>query len=171
MTRQAPVKIPRRLAIIIVDASRERDYGWDSRDRTLGLGTLMGSVSQVTGDRYSYETSNCSGKFQRALIVNAKPLASKPAIRNQAKQNPYIVELHFSQLPTNRSSLLQFLAHVASASFKDSGPFVPVGCPPACRQRGIQTVDIGPSGPANQTGFISGPSVAAAKNTMQMTNP
>src|SRR5208337_5454749 len=56
MAAQAPVKIPRRLAIIIVDASRERDYGWDSRDWTLGLGTVMGSVAQVTGSRYSFET-------------------------------------------------------------------------------------------------------------------
>ena len=35
MTAQAPAKIPRRLVIIIVDASAEHDYGWDSRDRTL----------------------------------------------------------------------------------------------------------------------------------------
>ncbi len=52
MTAQAPVKIPRRLVIIIVDASTDRDYGWDSRDRTLGLGTVMGSVAQITGNRY-----------------------------------------------------------------------------------------------------------------------
>ena len=37
----APVKIPRRLVIIVVDASAEHDYGWNSRDRTLGLGTVV----------------------------------------------------------------------------------------------------------------------------------
>jgi NTE family protein len=51
-----PVKIPRRLAIIVVDASTERDYGWDAKDRTLGWGSVMGSVTQIIGNRYSFET-------------------------------------------------------------------------------------------------------------------
>jgi NTE family protein len=98
MTAQAPVKIPRRLAIIIVDASRERDYGLDLKDRTLGLGTLMGSVSQVTGDRYSFETielfREVSVRLDRERVA-ARAQAGDP---QSAKIESYIVELHFSQL-------------------------------------------------------------------------
>ena len=98
MTPQATVKIPRRLAIIIVDASRERDYGWDSKDRTLGLGTLMGSVSQVTGDRYSFETIELFREVSARLDREREAARAQAGDPQSAKIESYIVELHFSQL-------------------------------------------------------------------------
>lgn len=96
MTAQASAKIPRRLAILIVDASAERDYGWDSGDRTLGLRTVMGSVAQVAGNRYAYET------IELFREVSARLDREREAARADDSQSveieTYIVELHFSQL-------------------------------------------------------------------------
>jgi NTE family protein len=98
MTSQAPVKIPRRLAIIIVDASRDRDYGWDSKDRTLGLGTVMGSVTQVTGTRYSFETIELFREVSARLDREREAARVQAGDPQSAKIESYIVELHFSQL-------------------------------------------------------------------------
>jgi len=98
MTPQAPVKIPRRLAIIIVDASAERDYGWDSRDWTLGLGTVMGSVAQVTGSRYSFETIELFREVSARLDREREAAHPQAGDSQSAKIEPYIVELHFSQV-------------------------------------------------------------------------
>jgi NTE family protein len=130
MTPQAPVKIPRRLAIIIVDASRERDYGWDSRDRTLGPGTLMGSVSQVMGDRYSFETIELFREVSARLDREREAASLQAGNSQSAKIESYIVELHFNQtaseadrrffnsvptslqLPPKTVDRLEHLAHV-----------------------------------------------------------
>jgi len=98
MAPQAPVKIPRRLAIIVVDASTEQDYGWDLKDRTLGLRTVLGSVAQATWSRYSYET------IELFREVTARLDREREAALRQAGDSPstevktYIVELHFSQV-------------------------------------------------------------------------
>ncbi len=94
---QVPVKIPRRLAFIIVDASAERDYGWDSRERTLGMRTLMSSVAQVTGNRYSFETielfREVSARLDREREAARVPAGNSPSTQIES----YIVELHFNQ--------------------------------------------------------------------------
>jgi hypothetical protein len=86
------------LAIIIVDASTERDYGWDSRDRTLGLGTVMGSVAQVTGNRYSFETVELFREVSARLDRERAAARAQAGDSQSAKIESYIVELHFSQL-------------------------------------------------------------------------
>lgn len=95
---QARVKIPRRLAIIVVDASREQNYGWDSRDGTLGLGTLMGSVAQVTGNRYSFETIELFREVSARLDREREAACVQSGNRPSGRIESYIVELHFSQL-------------------------------------------------------------------------
>jgi NTE family protein len=97
-TPHAPFKIPRRLAIIIVDASRERDYGWDARDRTLGLGTVLGSVAQVTGDRYSFETIELFREVSARLDREREAACVQTKDSSAGKIQTWIVELHFSQL-------------------------------------------------------------------------
>jgi NTE family protein len=98
MTAQAPVKIPRRLAIIIVDASTERDYGLDSRDRKPGRVTLMRSVSQVTGSRYSFETIELFREESARLDREREAARLQAGDPQSVKIESYIVELHFSQL-------------------------------------------------------------------------
>jgi NTE family protein len=95
---RAPMQIPRRLVIIIVDASGERDYGCDSRDRTLGLGTVMGSVAQITGNRYSYETIELFREVSARLDREREAARAQAGDAQSGKIESYIVELHFSQL-------------------------------------------------------------------------
>jgi NTE family protein len=94
----APVKIPRRLAIIIVDASAERDYGCDSSDSTLGLGTVMGSVAQIIGNRYSFETIELFKEITTRLDRERAAASLQAGDPPSAKIETYIVELHFSQM-------------------------------------------------------------------------
>jgi NTE family protein len=98
LTPQTPVTIPRRLAIVIVDASAQRDYGWDSRDWTLGLGTMMSSVAQVTGSRYSFETVELFREVTASLDREREAACVSAGNSQRAKIETYIVELHFSQL-------------------------------------------------------------------------
>jgi len=98
MTAQAAVKIPRRLAIIIVDASAERDYGCDSRDRTLGLGTVMRSVAQITGNRYSYETIELFREVSARLDREREAACAQAGGSQAGTIESYLVELHFNQL-------------------------------------------------------------------------
>jgi NTE family protein len=91
-----PVKIPRRLAVIVVDASTERDFGWDAKDRTLGLGSVISSVAQIVGNRYSFETIELFREVTARLEREreAAQTGETPAV----KMETYVVELHFSQL-------------------------------------------------------------------------
>jgi NTE family protein len=98
MVPQAPVKIPRRLAIIVVDASTERDYGWDSEDRTFGLGTVMRSVAQVTGNRYSFETIELFREVSARLDSERKASCAQDGNLSSAEIESYVVELHFNQM-------------------------------------------------------------------------
>jgi NTE family protein len=168
---QAPVEIPRRLVIVIVDASAERDYGCDSRDRTLGLGTVMGSVAQITGNRYSYETIEL---FKEVL---ARLDREREAARAQAGDSPsgkietYIVELHFSQLadksdrrffnsvPTKLqlpSKTVDRLCHLAARQLADNVEFKRLASD-------LRDQSINPASPER-------PSLAAAKDSSPMTN-
>jgi NTE family protein len=171
MTPQAPVKIPRRLAIIIVDASRERDYGWDLKDRTLGLGTLMGSVSQVTGDRYSFETIELFREVSARLDSEREAARAQAGESQSAKIETYIVELHFSQLadesdrrffnslPTSLqlpSKTVDRLCQLAARQLAGNGEFRRL-------VSDLRRQPIKPDSPAR-------PSVAAAKDATQMAN-
>jgi NTE family protein len=135
---QAPVKIPRRLVIIIVDASAERDYGWDSKDRTLGLGKVMGSVAQVTGNRYSFETIELFKEVSARLDREREAARLQAGDSQSVKIESYIVELHFSQLadesdrrffnsvPTSLqlpSPTVDRLEHLANAELRNNSEF------------------------------------------------
>jgi NTE family protein len=172
MTPQVPVKIPRRLAIIIVDASRERDYGLDSKDRTLGLGTVMGSVSQVTGDRYSFETIELFREVSARLDREREAARAQAGDPQSGKIESYIVELHFSQLadesdrrffnsvPTKLqlpSKTVDRLCRLAARQLADNAEFRRL-------VSDLQNQPIKPDSPAR-------PAVAVAKDAMQMANP
>jgi NTE family protein len=98
MIPQAPVKIPRRLAIIVMDASADRDYGWDSRERTLGPKTLMCSVAQIAGNRYSFETIELFREVTARLDREREAACLQAGGSQLAKIETYVVELHFNQL-------------------------------------------------------------------------
>ena len=172
MTAQAPVKIPRRLAIIIVDASAERDYGWDSKDRTLGLGTVMGSVAQITGNRYSYETIELFREVSARLDREREAARAQAGDSQSGKIETYIVELHFSQLadesdrrffnavPTSLqlpSKTVDRLCQLAARQLADNVEF----------KRLVSDLRNQPTKPDSPVR----PSVAAAKEEIQLANP
>jgi NTE family protein len=169
---QAPVKIPRRLVIIIVDASAERDYGWDSRDRTLGLGTVMGSVAQISGNRYSYETIELFKEVSARLDREREAARAQAGDSQSGKIETYIVELHFSQLadksdrhffnsvPTKLqlpSKTVDRLCQLAARQLADNAEFERL-------VSDLRDQPIQPDSPAR-------PSVASAKDVAQMANP
>jgi len=92
------IKLPRRLAVISVDATTDRDYGWDSKDRTLGLRKMMGSVAQVTGNRYSFETIELFKEVSARLDREREAAHLRAGDSQSTKMELYVVELHFNQL-------------------------------------------------------------------------
>src|SRR5436190_633156 len=51
-----PWKLPRRVALIVVDAHTDSDYGWDSKERSLSRAKLLSSLGHVAVSHYSFET-------------------------------------------------------------------------------------------------------------------
>ena len=93
-----PAKLPRRIAMIVVDAHTDSDYGWDSKEHSLGLGALLGSLSQVAVSHYSFETIEL---FREAMARLSREHAGDP--RQASGSGPleistYVIELHFNQL-------------------------------------------------------------------------
>jgi len=95
----SPIKFPRRLAIIIVDANAERDYGWDAKDGTLGRIALMGSVAHAALTRYSFETIELFRELSARLDREREIIRVQAGDAQASKIKSYIVELHFNQLP------------------------------------------------------------------------
>jgi NTE family protein len=93
----APIRLPRRLAFIIVDANTERDYGCDSKDQKLGLGALLHSVVQVTISRYSFETVELFREVLARLDCERQMACLQAGDPQSAKIESYIIELHLSQ--------------------------------------------------------------------------
>jgi len=85
-----PSKIPRRVAIIIVDAHTQSDYGWDSKEHSVGLGSLLNSLSQVAVSHYSFETTEL---FREVMARLAREHSGE-----RSEISPYIIELHFRQV-------------------------------------------------------------------------
>jgi len=90
-----PLRIPRRVALIVVDADRDFDYGWDSKEHPLGLGALLGSVGQVTVSHYSFETI----ELFREVMARLSREGANPGDSAPLDINTYVIELHFNQLP------------------------------------------------------------------------
>lgn len=171
-TPRVPARIPRRLAIIVVDATAERDYGWDSKDRTFGLGTVMRSVVQVAGSRYSYETIELFREVTACLDHERKAARVQAGDSQSGKIESYIVELHFSQLadesdrrffnsvPTSLqlpSKTVDRLCQLATRQLADNVEFRRL-------VSDLREQSTKPDSPGQ-------PSVAAANDATQMANP
>lgn len=90
-----PSRLPRRVAIIVVDAHTDSDYGWDSKEHSLGLGALLGSLSQVAVSHYSFETI----ELFREVMARLSRERTETGNSEPVEITPYVVELHFNQLP------------------------------------------------------------------------
>jgi NTE family protein len=90
-----PWKLPRRVALIVVDADRDYDYGWDAKESSLGFGALLGSVGQVTVSHYSFETIELFKEVMGRLSRERTGAGDSSPVEIET----YVIELHFNQLP------------------------------------------------------------------------
>jgi len=91
-------KLPRRIAIIVVNAHTDSDYGWDVNKYSLGLGALLGSLSQVAVSHYSFETIEL---FREVMMRISRERADAQGETNDGQvpeTATYIIELHLRQL-------------------------------------------------------------------------
>jgi hypothetical protein len=93
-----PPKLPRRIAIIVVNAHTDSDYGWDSNGYSLGLGALLGSLSQVTVSHYSFETVELFKEVMTRVSRERSDSLRKVSNCQPPEIDTYIIELHFRQL-------------------------------------------------------------------------
>ncbi len=90
-----PWKLPRRVALIVVDAHTDKDYGWDSKEHPLGLGALLGSVGQVAVSHYSFETI----ELFREVMARLSRERTDSGVSEPLQITTYVIDLHFNQLP------------------------------------------------------------------------
>ena len=90
--------LPPRVAVIIVDANTENDFDGDSKERPLGLGALVNSVTQVIVSRYSFETIELFREISTHVAQERTTIHTLAGNVPSAGIEFYIVELHFSQL-------------------------------------------------------------------------
>jgi NTE family protein len=163
-----PVKIPRRVALIVVDADRDFDYGWDAKENPLGLRALLGSVGQVTVSHYSFETI----ELFKEVMARLSRERTGPGDSQPLPISTYVIELHFNQLanesdrrffntvPTSLqlpSKTVDRLRRLAARQLADNVEFRRLVSD--LREQSIKS-----DSPAR-------PSVATAKDAGQMTNP
>ena len=93
-----PLEIPRRIAIIVVDAHTDRNYGWDAKEHSLGLGALLGSVSQAAVSHYSFETIELFREAMARLSRERDATRFQTANSHPVELTTYAIELRFNQL-------------------------------------------------------------------------
>ncbi len=102
-----PSKLPRRVAIIVVDAHTSADFGWDSREHSVGLGAMVGSLSQVAVSHYSFETL----ELFREVMMRVSREETREGRSFQIAI--HVIELHFRQ--TSRDSDRRFFNSVPTS--------------------------------------------------------
>jgi NTE family protein len=90
-----PWKLPRQVALIVVDAHADKDYGWDSKEHALGLGALLGSVGQVPLSHYSFETI----ELFREVMARLSRESTDSGDFEPFQITTYVIDLNFNQLP------------------------------------------------------------------------
>jgi len=89
-----PSRLPHRVAMIVVDAHTDSDYGWDSKKQSVGLGALVGSLTQLTVSRYSFETM----ELFREVMARLSRERAGSGDSEPLEITTYVIELHFNQL-------------------------------------------------------------------------
>jgi len=89
-----PRRIPRRVALVVVDAHTDKDYGWDSKEHSLNRTKLLGSLGHVAVSHYSFETLELFREVMARLARERTDSSDSPP----AQVETYVIELHFNQL-------------------------------------------------------------------------
>jgi NTE family protein len=163
-----PWQIPPRVALIVVDAHTDKDYGWDSQEHSPGRSKLLGSLGHVAISHYSFETL----ELFREVMARLSRERTGPGDSQPLPITPYVIELQFNQLanesdrrffnsvPTSLqlpSKTVDRLRQLAASQLADNAEF----------RRLIRDLGASPGkleSPAR-------PSIAAAKDASPMANP
>lgn len=163
-----PWKLPRRIALIVVDADRDFDYGWDAKENPLGFGALLGSVGQVTVSHYSFETIELFKEVMGRLSRERTDSGDSQPLQIIT----YVIDLHFNQLPDKSDSrffnamptslqlpskTVDRLRQLAARQLADNVEFRRL-------VSDLRNPQIRPNSPAR-------PSIVATKDAMQMAKP
>jgi len=89
-----PWELPRRVALVVVDAHTDSDYGWDSMEHSLSKTKLLGSLGHVAVSQYSFETL----ELFREVMARLSRERSGPSDSPPVEILTYVIELHFNQL-------------------------------------------------------------------------
>jgi NTE family protein len=163
-----PWRIPRRVALIVVDAHTDADYGWDSKEYSLSRAKLLGSLGHVAVSHYSFETL----ELFREVMARLSRERTGSGDSQPLPITTYVIELQFNQL-TNESDRRFFnsvptslqlpsktvdrLRQLAARQLADNVEFRRL-------VSDLRDQSIKPDSPAR-------PSVAAAKDATQMAIP
>lgn len=163
-----PWQLPRRVALIVVDAHTDSDYGWDSKESSLSRAQLLGSLGHVAVSHYSFETLELFREVMARLSRERTGSGDSPSVEVET----YVIELHFNQLadeadrrffnsvPTSLQlpdKTVDRLRQLAARELAGNAEFQ--------RLRRDLKGAPGPSNPSVR------PSVAAAQDSIQMTKP
>jgi NTE family protein len=88
----------RRIAIIIVDAETDRDYGWDTQERPPKLRKLVSAIEGMSINHHSSETLEMFKKSSQLLTRAAETTLFETEVGEPAGLALYTVELHFHEL-------------------------------------------------------------------------
>ncbi len=89
-----PWQLPRRVAMVVVNAHKDSDYGWDAKESPLGRVKLLGSLGHVAVSQYSFETL----ELFREVMARLARERTGPGDSPSEAVVPYVIELHFNQL-------------------------------------------------------------------------
>jgi NTE family protein len=88
----------RRIAIVIVDAETEREYGWDTQERPPKLRNLVSAIEGMSINHHSSETLEAFRKSTQAFTQELEAARRKMGVESPANLTLYTVELHFNAL-------------------------------------------------------------------------
>ena len=72
--------------------------GWDAKEHSLGLGALLGSVSQAAVSHYSFETIELFREAMARLFHKREATRFQTADSHPLELTTYAIELRFNQL-------------------------------------------------------------------------
>lgn len=92
-----PRRLPRRVAVIIVDAQTDCDYGWDTKEGSLGLRAQVGSIGHAAVSRNSFETTELFREITARVSHEPEPTRFQTGDSQPLEFITYTVELHFNR--------------------------------------------------------------------------
>jgi hypothetical protein len=88
----------RRIAIVIVDAETEREYGWDTQERPPKLRKLVSAIEGMSINHHFTGTLKAFRKSTQAFTQELEAARLKMGVDGPVNLTLHTVELHFNEL-------------------------------------------------------------------------